>query len=597
MNWLQKIAVSGPLIAYHATIAGSQIQQQGFKTREQLGGSALGGGTSQAVSFTTDWSVAKGIFDAFITMWEFANASDPLGMMQQHFQSIDAGVGAEIKQHIDGSQGNFDSALQGWKGSGWSSGQSRSMTNEELQQSGFRPRSENGVEQPPMDSERHLYWEEPMDQQEIDRLIYSYVNAYYTFAPVYNPLFFGTEVGNFRGIPRDSIGIVTAELFIDPERRGKDDVNSQGDYSVLPSMSEIRMYNLENIRQVIDFDSNPGDSPKMSSMTPTYQPDEKDHNDLNTIIKLLYKHQDIIRKGKVDFDYIVGILQGYTTNSDLRSFDDNPSLGQMRKYLFASLGIEYNDYDLLNYAKAKRKLEPPEEIRQAIETLPPDIRVQVDQGEIPFEDITDAWYGRNEVSFNQWTDGLQGRYIDQEIQWWMQDLKRYQEPYGEALVRLQKILGEQYSDVEFDGLAEIVKVFNDVVDSNRIANMDVTNWLQKQAQFEEGIPDILAGLANEARKYSSAEDFQRAFIGEIKHGMYWHITDDPNFFIDPERGPTDMSSMGGGTMSPGKLMITSDLETWAANYAPHRSYAALVDMSLVDPRQYAQVSRGFGNEL
>lgn len=108
----------------------------------------------------------------------------------------------------------------------------------------------------------------------------------------------------------------------------------------------------------------------------------------------------------------------------------------------------------------------------------------------------------------------------------------------------------------------------------------------------------MAGLANEARKYSSPEDFQRAFLREIKHGMYWHITDDPNFFIDPERGPTDMSSMSGGTtISPGKLMLTSDLGPWAIDYAPHRSYAALIDMSFVDSQQYTQVNRGFGNEF
>lgn len=69
------------------------------------------------------------------------------------------------------------------------------------------------------------------------------------------------------------------------------------------------------------------------------------------------------------------------------------------------------------------------------------------------------------------------------------------------------------------------------------------NWLQKIANFEGGIPSILSGLANEARKYSDPDQFQRAFLREIKHGMYWHITDDPNFFIDPQKGPTDMSSI------------------------------------------------------
>ncbi len=121
------------------------------------------------------------------------------------------------------------------------------------------------------------------------------------------------------------------------------------------------------------------------------------------------------------------------------------------------------------------------------------------------------------------------------------------------------------------------------------------SWLSVQA---EGVPPILAGLVNEARKYNSPEEFQKAFLGEIKHGMYWHVTEDPEFFIDPDKGPSDMSSMSGGhQISLGKLMITSDIETWASNYAPNRSYAALIDMSYVSPEKYTQVNRGFGNEF
>ena len=122
------------------------------------------------------------------------------------------------------------------------------------------------------------------------------------------------------------------------------------------------------------------------------------------------------------------------------------------------------------------------------------------------------------------------------------------------------------------------------------------NWLQTIAQFE-GIPPILAGLANEARKYASPKEFEKAYLLEIKHGMYWHVTDDPNFFIDPQKGPSDMSSMGSGRMSSGKLMVTSHLEHWAMYYAPNRRYAALIDMSSVGAKQYTQVNRGFGNEF
>ena len=106
----------------------------------------------------------------------------------------------------------------------------------------------------------------------------------------------------------------------------------------------------------------------------------------------------------------------------------------------------------------------------------------------------------------------------------------------------------------------------------------------------------LKGLADEARKYDSVEDFHKAFTLQIKHGNYYHITDDPNFKIDSTRGPRDMSSMAGGKETPGKLMITSHLEHWHEEY-PDRKYAALVDMSKVSPADYYQVNRGFGNEF
>ncbi len=121
------------------------------------------------------------------------------------------------------------------------------------------------------------------------------------------------------------------------------------------------------------------------------------------------------------------------------------------------------------------------------------------------------------------------------------------------------------------------------------------SWLHKISQQE--ISPMLAGLAAEAKKCPTFEDFRNAFAGQIKHGMYWHVTNDPNFFIDPEKGPRDMSSMALNKMDPGHLMITSHLDYWATSYAPDRKYAAMIDMSAVDPKEYQQVSRGMGNEF
>lgn len=104
-------------------------------------------------------------------------------------------------------------------------------------------------------------------------------------------------------------------------------------------------------------------------------------------------------------------------------------------------------------------------------------------------------------------------------------------------------------------------------------------------------------LAAEAKKYATFEDFRKAFLLQIKHGLYWHVTDNPSFEIDKSKGPKDMSSLGSGNMSVGKLMITSDLKNWIAHYRKLRQYVAEIDMSDVPENLYRQVSRGFGNEF
>ena len=103
-------------------------------------------------------------------------------------------------------------------------------------------------------------------------------------------------------------------------------------------------------------------------------------------------------------------------------------------------------------------------------------------------------------------------------------------------------------------------------------------------------------LAQEARKYKSAEEFTKAFQSEIKHGEYWHITDNPSFKINKELGPRDLSSLATGKMDKGKLMVTSDIGYWNAEF-PSRKFAAKLDFSQVKPEDYYQVNRGFGNEF
>lgn len=109
-------------------------------------------------------------------------------------------------------------------------------------------------------------------------------------------------------------------------------------------------------------------------------------------------------------------------------------------------------------------------------------------------------------------------------------------------------------------------------------------------------PSGLKGLAAEAIKSESFRDFETNFIGEIKHGTYWHITDNPNFTIDSDKGPRDMSSMSNGGITKGTLMVTTHLENWIGEY-PDRQYVAEIDLSQVDSKDYYQVNRSFGNEF
>lgn len=114
-----------------------------------------------------------------------------------------------------------------------------------------------------------------------------------------------------------------------------------------------------------------------------------------------------------------------------------------------------------------------------------------------------------------------------------------------------------------------------------------------------GFPAVLSPLMAEARKYATFAEFEHAFSIDIKHGLYFHWTNDPSFKIDPNKGPRDMSTISDGAVGKGSLMFTSDLAAWS-QYGPGgkgRAYAAVLDMSKVPPDAYHQISRGFGNEF
>ena len=111
--------------------------------------------------------------------------------------------------------------------------------------------------------------------------------------------------------------------------------------------------------------------------------------------------------------------------------------------------------------------------------------------------------------------------------------------------------------------------------------------------------EILAPLERAAKQYDKFEDFSHDYSLKNFHGFYWHLTNDPNFKIDPKRHPVDASSMGGdgGDGSPG-LMVTTDLLGWDDTFEHTRKHVAVIDLSAMKPNvEYRDTTRGFGHEM
>jgi hypothetical protein len=122
-------------------------------------------------------------------------------------------------------------------------------------------------------------------------------------------------------------------------------------------------------------------------------------------------------------------------------------------------------------------------------------------------------------------------------------------------------------------------------------------WLEGVSRYDFA----RAALERFARHFDDFEKFSRFYSLDINHGYYWHLSDDPDFRPSVEKGPRDMSSMAsGGVKEPGALMVTSHLDHWDSFYngeGSTRGYAALLDLSEINPEHIKQVSRGFGNEI
>ena len=108
----------------------------------------------------------------------------------------------------------------------------------------------------------------------------------------------------------------------------------------------------------------------------------------------------------------------------------------------------------------------------------------------------------------------------------------------------------------------------------------------------------LLPLVKLAKHFDNFEDFQYHYCCKNFHGLYWHLTDNPNFVIDPKKSPRDMSSLAISQNGIPGLMVTTDIDNWDATFRGTRKYAALIDLSELIPNvDYKTTTRGFGHEM
>lgn len=125
----------------------------------------------------------------------------------------------------------------------------------------------------------------------------------------------------------------------------------------------------------------------------------------------------------------------------------------------------------------------------------------------------------------------------------------------------------------------------------------IIETLQEFSETSKKVSPRLIYLAKAAKHYKNFEEFEKDYTGKNFHGIYWHLTVDPNFKINPNQVPTDLSSLSSGTSTRG-LMVTTHISNWDATFERSRLYVAQIDLSDLKPDvDYINVKRGFGHEI
>lgn len=134
--------------------------------------------------------------------------------------------------------------------------------------------------------------------------------------------------------------------------------------------------------------------------------------------------------------------------------------------------------------------------------------------------------------------------------------------------------------------------------SKSLVNKLIQETLKEVTETSKRISPRLIYLAKLAKHYKTFKEFENDYQIKNFHGIYWHLTTNPNFVINPKQAPTDLSSLASGPGSTPGLMVSTDIGNWHATFNQRRQYAVQIDLSDLIPNvDYRGVNRGFGHEI
>lgn len=208
---------------YHATVSAPQIEAEGFKVNTETKG--LGGATDDMISTTLSKRIAMSIADSLKRIIALSNGSANCTTILKWARK--AGVLDQMTEWGEGGMSGIGILLRLIR----DVGEAEALR---MIDAGYAPRFPYGMEAPTVDKlpeggipikvERvgtrdvvRSYWVE--DQRENDELLMgifrTYLAAVESSGKGYDPLFFGVDLENFRGLDPKSVGVF--ELDVDME--------------------------------------------------------------------------------------------------------------------------------------------------------------------------------------------------------------------------------------------------------------------------------------------------------------------------------------------------------------------------------------------